>query len=135
LDSVSICSLNPLHRLIDELAADALPPELFGNVHSIDNSNSATLDNRRNGFPIINSTDEKTGNPAARLGNKTKIIRLPEAIQKPLFHSRVGIRSQFHVGTSDILTIVEPYLLDLSQVFTAPFAYTNFHCRFHNKLR
>src|SRR5262249_33365297 len=123
------------NRSVDQLTADSLPSEVFGNVNGVDYSYTARLDYWRNRFPVVDASNKETGNDSTGFRHEPEAIDLAESGAKPLFHCGLGIRSEVHIGTCDILKVSQPGSLDLWQIFTIPVAYVYFHCEFQNKLR
>src|SRR5262245_51023709 len=112
----SIGSAHPFDSPVDQLTADSLPPEVFGNVNGVDYSNTARLDYRRNGLPVVDASNKETGNDFTGFRHEPESIYLPESGVKPLFHCGPGIRPEVHIGTRDIVKVSEPCLLDLCQI-------------------
>ena len=126
---------HPFDSSIDQLTADSLPSEVFGNVNGVDYSYTARFDYGGNRLPVVDASNQETGNDPTGFRHEPESIYLPESGVKPLFHCSPGIRSEVHIGTRDVLKISEPGLLDLWQIFTIPVANVYFHCEFQNKLR
>src|SRR5262245_14116827 len=120
---------------VDQLSADSLPPEVFRNVYGVDYAYTARLDDGRNRFPVVDASNEETSNDSMGFRHQPEAIYLSESGVKPLFHGGLGIGSEVHVGTCDILKVSEPGSLNLWQIFTIPVAYVYFHCEFQSKLR
>src|SRR5438477_3488796 len=77
-DGDRICRPHGLNRALDQSAANSLAPELFGNVHGIDNSDPAGLNDGRHGFPIADASDEKARYDTLMLRDEPHTVRLPE---------------------------------------------------------
>lgn len=128
-------SAHLLNGRIDQEPARASPSEFFGNIQRVDDSNSARFDERRNGFPVINPSDEKSGDVMVDFRNEAEALSLAESGIEPLLHFGVGMRFQSHIRTCHAATVIKPSRLDLRQIFPAPLTYVDFHCEFQNKLR
>src|SRR5262245_27112140 len=104
---------HPFDSSVDQLTANSLPPKVFGNVNGVDYSDTARFDYGGHRLPVVDASNQETGNDSTGFGHEAESIYRLESSVKPLFHWVLGIRSEVHIGTCDVLKVSEPGSLDL----------------------
>src|SRR5262252_1377090 len=97
-----------LNRTVNELRADSLTAKLLRDIHSIDNANPPGLDNRGDGFPVIETRSEESHDPGIHVRHETEARRLAKPGGQPPEHGTVRVGSDPHIRTRYSPAIVKP---------------------------